>query len=90
MSSDARTGYALLPDPDDTPPDRAKGDDLATRREEEFLQAALRDQARRAERQRGTPGICSNCGEMCMPLAVYCDEDCRDDHEWRLRRERAR
>lgn len=79
-----------MPGLDDMPLERAKGDDLATRREEEFLQVALRDQARRAARQRGTPGTCGNCGEACLPLAVYCDEDCRDDHEARLRMERAR
>jgi hypothetical protein len=31
------------------------------------------------------PGVCTNCGQACLPLAVYCDELCREDHEWRLR-----
>lgn len=90
MSSDSHTGFALLPEPDDLPPERAKGDDLATRREEEFRQVALRDQARRAALDAATPGTCTNCGDMCLPRAVYCDEDCRADHEARLRRGRAR
>jgi len=26
-------------------------------------------------------GTCSNCGAACLPQAVYCDVDCRHDHE---------
>ena len=26
-------------------------------------------------------GVCANCGGACLPLAVYCDSDCRSDHE---------
>lgn len=29
-------------------------------------------------------GTCSNCGATCLPLAVYCDKDCREDDEKRL------
>lgn len=58
-------------------------DDLATRREEEFRDAALRRAAQ--QRAPGTPGTCSNCGEACLPQAVYCDADCRADHEARQR-----
>lgn len=31
----------------------------------------------------GVPGVCTNCGQACLPCAVYCDEDCRADHEAR-------
>lgn len=56
-------------------------DDLATRREEEFRAAALRQAARRVEQAQ--PGTCANCGAACLPQAVYCDPDCRADHEAR-------
>lgn len=65
--------------------ERLSPDDMATRREEEFLAAALRAQRAGAKAPRGTPGVCSNCGATCLPLAVYCDEDCRADHEERRR-----
>lgn len=63
--------------------ERLGPDDMATLREAQYLQAALFSQAARAERSRGTPGTCSNCGAQCHPSAVYCDEDCRSDHEHR-------
>lgn len=64
--------------------ERLSDDDLATRREEEFRALALR-QAAEAGAVRATPGSCANCGEACLPQAVYCDADCRADHERRLR-----
>ena len=76
--------FALLPDAGDEP-ERLSADDMATRREEEFLVAALREQAARAALVKADKGKCSNCGEACLPLAVYCDADCRDDHEARQR-----
>lgn len=66
--------------------ERAKGDDLATRREEEFLRLALlrrRQQleAAQAAAARAPQGVCGNCGARCM--AAYCDDDCRDDAQAR-------
>lgn len=58
-------------------------DDLATRREEEFREAALRRAS--GQKSTATPGLCANCGEACLPQAVYCDADCRLDHEQRQR-----
>ncbi|MDT8998362.1 hypothetical protein RQP53_03620 [Paucibacter sp. APW11] len=67
------------------PSTRLSPDDLATQREAEFLAAALLEaQAAAARVPAGRPGWCSNCGAACMPLAVYCDTDCRQDHEGRL------
>lgn len=67
------------------PTERLGPDDMATLREEQHLQAALLRQQERAERTpAGRPGWCSNCGEACVALAVYCDDDCRDDHQHRL------
>lgn len=61
-------------------------EDQAQRTAERFLDSARAEQARRAAvAPKGRPGICSNCGEMCLPTAVYCDPQCRDDHEARLR-----
>jgi hypothetical protein len=66
------------------PHERLSADDLATQREGQFLAAALAAQARQAAGQRHTPGTCANCAAQCLPLAVFCDEDCRADHEHRL------
>ena len=60
--------------------------DMATRREEEHRDRALLNQRLRAL---GMPasraGVCANCDDECLPLAVYCDPDCRTDHEARLK-----
>lgn len=56
---------------------------MATRRESEFLSAALLNQAASAARSARPPGVCANCGAVCLPQAVYCDPDCRADHERR-------
>jgi hypothetical protein len=65
--------------------ERLSADDLATRREEEFLNAAVAAQQLRAAGgailQRG---VCCNCSEACAPRALYCDPDCQADHEKRL------
>lgn len=63
--------------------ERLSADDQATQREAEFL-AAARAQVQRqtaAAALRRTPGVCTFCGARCLPLAVYCDDDCRRDHE---------
>ena len=66
--------------------ERLSADDMATQREAEFLTDALRTQALQAAAQAPAQrGVCSNCGEVCAPLAVYCDQDCRDDDEKRRR-----
>lgn len=66
-------------------------DDQATDREVEFRELALLNQRLAAARQpRAVAGVCTNCGERCLPTAVYCDPDCRDDHEHRLARQSGR
>jgi hypothetical protein len=81
------TSFRQGPLLDPLPPDeRLSEEDMAARREAEFLADSLAVQKLRAhggdviER-----GVCSNCGGVCLPRAVYCDEDCRSDHEARLR-----
>lgn len=62
-------------------------DDQASDREVEFRELALLNQRLAAAREpRAVPGVCTNCSEPCLPLAVYCDADCRADHEHRLAR----
>lgn len=78
------TGRAITPE-GVHPDERLGQDDMATRREGEFLAAALRQQAARAARAGAATGTCSNCGVLCLPQTVYCDPDCRADHEKRLR-----
>lgn len=68
--------------------ERLGPDDMATLHEEQLREAAMLDQQRAAARVRSTPGVCSNCGAVCLPAAVYCDTDCRDDHEARLQTQR--
>lgn len=66
----------------------ADPEDQAQRAADMFLDQALAGQQLRAARARqGTPGVCSNCGEACLPTAVYCDPQCREDHEARQRAE---
>lgn len=64
--------------------ERLSGDDLATRLEGQALASALAQQGAAAASQRHRPGKCANCQQPCLPLAVYCDDDCRDDHERRV------
>lgn len=65
--------------------ERLSADDMASRREAEFLADALMAQQLRA---RGgalvQAGVCTNCAAACTVRAVYCDADCRRDHEGRL------
>ena len=65
--------------------ERLSADDLATQREAEFLSRALLQQRLRATGEpAAVQGECTNCGERCSPLTVYCDPECREDHEVRL------
>lgn len=69
--------------------ERLSPDDTATVREQEFLAAALGEQRLAAQRAEPvTRGQCANCGEHLPPKWVYCDEDCRADHESRQTIER--
>jgi uncharacterized OB-fold protein len=58
-------------------------DDQASLIEAHFLAAALRVQRSTAPAN-ATPGRCGNCGERCLPRAIYCDANCREDHERRV------
>ena len=74
----------------DAPADgeRLGADDMAKRREEEFRELALaQHELQAAGGQLVQAGVCTNCGERCHPRAVYCDADCRADHEARLQRQ---
>lgn len=64
--------------------ERLSQDDMASRTEAMHLAAAIERQRLSAARLAPPPGTCRNCGEACLPRAVYCDEGCRDDHERRL------
>lgn len=87
--TDGTENVAGLRPPLRDPSERLSADDQATQREAEFLQRAmLRQQQQRARRPADVPGTCSNCGERCEAPAVYCDEDCRSDHEAREARAR--
>lgn len=65
--------------------ERLSADDQATLAEEQHLAAALNAQRLAANAQQLLkPGTCANCAAACLPQAVYCDTDCRADHEQRL------
>ena len=73
------------PEPRD-PTERVVEDDQAAHRAAEFREHALLNQRLAALRlPAARPGVCTNCLERCLPLAVYCDDDCRADHERRIR-----
>ena len=60
-------------------------DDLAAHRADEFQALALLEHGSRALAAPSLPrGVCASCGERCVPAAVYCDADCRADHELQL------
>lgn len=80
------TGEPAAYDPERDQAERLSADDMATQREGEFLAAALkaqRDGAALHAARAGATGRCANCGERCAPLARYCDDECRADHEHR-------
>lgn len=60
--------------------DRAAAIDAAIQADAIALHRAREARVRATQ----TPGRCTNCGEACAPLAVYCDTACRADHERRL------
>ena len=65
--------------------ERLSDEDMAARRADEFLADALMVQQLRAAGGGVVElGTCTNCGEHCAPRAVYCDADCRADHERRM------
>lgn len=55
-----------------------------TQRETEARIAAVREAQEQHLRNKGA---CYNCDELIEEL--FCDEDCRDDYEWREERRRA-
>ena len=61
-------------------------DDMASQREAQFTAMSLA--ACRRAGVPSTPGVCLNCQAQLANLAVYCDGDCRADHEQRLARQR--
>ena len=61
-------------------------DDVASRRADEFLAMALLSQRVKADGGMAVlPGLCTWCSQRCLPAAVYCDPECRADHEAELR-----
>lgn len=78
--------HRLLPDESRDPVERLSADDMATQREAEFLaDALLAQQLKAAGGMAVLPGLCTYCHQPCMPRTVYCDTDCRADHEAELR-----
>lgn len=65
--------------------ERLGADDMAVVHTEQLLNAAMLDHQRAAAAvEVSQPGVCTNCSGECLPGAVYCDDDCRRDHEHRL------
>jgi len=61
-------------------------DDMATLYEEQFTACAVA--AARRPVAAAPAGVCGNCGAALASLAVYCDPECRADHEHRLAAQR--
>lgn len=86
VGPDARTLPERAPLTDHDTTERLGPDDMATMHTEQLFNAAMLDHQRAvAKVPASEPGVCTNCGEACLPLAVYCDDDCRSDHEQRVR-----
>lgn len=66
------------------PDERLSQEDMAARRADEFLASALAAQVRAAGGLVLVRGVCAACGDRCHPATVYCDPDCRADHEARM------
>lgn len=66
------------------PSEHLTADDQAALQSAQFAERALLVQRLAASAApRAVPGRCANCGGACAAPAVYCDEDCREDHERR-------
>lgn len=87
MVATHRSGIAIIDAERDTL-ERLGEDDLAAVRAGEFQQVAMLEHEIRARLPGSVPGVCTNCGEVCLPAAVFCDGDCREDHEKRERTSR--
>lgn len=68
--------------------ERLGPDDTASLREAEFLEVAMCEHRAQVAKDVVTHGLCANCGEALPARWVYCDQDCKDDHEHRLATER--
>ncbi len=77
----------LLEDRDTT--ERLGAEDMAALHSEQLFSAAMLDHQRAAAKVAPSePGVCTNCHEACLPRAIYCDDDCRRDHERRVQTQR--
>lgn len=64
--------------------ERLNADDQAARAADWFLDEAMREHLRKRGGEALQRGTCANCEEACAEQAIYCDADCRADHERRL------
>ena len=64
-------------------------EDQAARSAAEHLAVALLNQSCK-QGQPTRAGVCTWCGQRCTSTAVYCDADCRADHEAQCDRQRRR
>ena len=68
------------------PTEVRNAEDMAAHRADEFLALALLSHQVKAQGGMAVlPGVCTYCQAQCHPRAVYCDTDCRADHEAELR-----
>jgi hypothetical protein len=63
--------------------ERLGEDDLAALRDGQFTASAIAAQLARGAVRQSTPGRCLNCAAQILPPSIYCDDDCREDHEAR-------
>jgi hypothetical protein len=69
--------------------ERLGAEDMAALHSEQLLSAAMLDHQRAAAAAEASrPGVCTNCDGACLPRAIYCDDDCRRDHERRMQTQR--
>lgn len=64
--------------------------DIAALREQEFLEDALAELLLHSPKMLLPVGVCYNCHDHIPPGLRFCDKDCREDYDARLRAEKRR
>ena len=59
--------------------------DLADLASDNDYNSEILERHKNAKKKKVNRGICLNCGTVLTPSLIYCDLDCKADHEYRLK-----
>ena len=59
--------------------------DLADLASENDYNAEILERHKNSKKQKIIRGVCLNCETVLTPNLIYCDLDCKTDHEYRAR-----